>query len=256
MARHRLAHAPALGAGRWPADERDRHRAVGRRRAGAGTIVWIHGLSGSLAELAGEPAALRRRRTAASRWTCRASARREMPAEKITISGYAALVDELLRALGVTRADGRGQLDGRLHRRRAGDPLRHLGREARAGQRRGADDRAPAQRARAGAAAAQLQAAGAVDRLAGLEVRDARAPPAFAPGDARARRRASRSAAGAVGRRAAARRRQAGLRRCAGRADRLPHPRSAAARSRRRRSWCGAPRTCSCRSATPGSSAS
>ena len=150
-----------------------------------------------------------------------------------------------------TRRDGRGQLDGRLRRRRAGDPLRHLGREARAGQRRGADDRAPAQRARAGAAATGVAAAGAGDRLAGVEVRRAGAPPAVAPGDAQHRRRASGPAAGAAGGRAAARRWEAGLHRRARRADRLLRSATGSARSRRRRWSSGATRTCSCRCATP-----
>ena len=46
-----------------------------------------------------------------------------MPAEKISISGYARVVDELLDELGRRAPPRRGQLDGRLHRRRAGDPL-------------------------------------------------------------------------------------------------------------------------------------
>jgi pimeloyl-ACP methyl ester carboxylesterase len=69
----------------------------------AGTIVWIHGLSGSwqnwLENL--PPFAQTHRCIAMDLPGFGAS---EMPAEKITISGYAAAVDELLRALGVKHA--------------------------------------------------------------------------------------------------------------------------------------------------------
>jgi pimeloyl-ACP methyl ester carboxylesterase len=69
----------------------------------AGTIVWIHGLSGSwqnwLENL--PPFAQTHRCIAMDLPGFGAS---EMPVEKITISGYAAAVDELLGVLGVTRA--------------------------------------------------------------------------------------------------------------------------------------------------------
>ncbi|HEY6759175.1 MAG TPA: alpha/beta hydrolase [Baekduia sp.] len=69
-----------------------------------GTIVWIHGLSGSWQNwLENLPV------FAAAGWRCIAMdlpgfGASEMPAERITIAGYAAAVDELLRRLGVTRA--------------------------------------------------------------------------------------------------------------------------------------------------------
>jgi pimeloyl-ACP methyl ester carboxylesterase len=69
-----------------------------------GTVVWIHGLSGSWQnwlENLPEFASLGYRCIAMDLPGFGAS---EMPAEKITISGYAAAVDELLRVLGVTRA--------------------------------------------------------------------------------------------------------------------------------------------------------
>jgi pimeloyl-ACP methyl ester carboxylesterase len=69
-----------------------------------GTIVWIHGLSGSWQNwLENLPA------FAAAGYRCIAMdlpgfGASEMPAETITIARYAAWVDELLRVLGVTRA--------------------------------------------------------------------------------------------------------------------------------------------------------
>jgi pimeloyl-ACP methyl ester carboxylesterase len=69
-----------------------------------GTIVWIHGLSGSWQNwLENLPAFAR------DGWRCVAIdlpgfGASPMPAEKITITGYAAMVDELLRELGVRRA--------------------------------------------------------------------------------------------------------------------------------------------------------
>jgi pimeloyl-ACP methyl ester carboxylesterase len=69
-----------------------------------GTIVWIHGLSGSWQNwLENLPAFAR------DGWRCVAMdlpgfGASPMPAQKITITGYAALVDELLRELGVRRA--------------------------------------------------------------------------------------------------------------------------------------------------------
>jgi pimeloyl-ACP methyl ester carboxylesterase len=69
-----------------------------------GTIVWIHGLSGSWQNWLENLPVL-----AAAGWRCVAMdlpgfGASPMPAEKISITGYAALVDELLRGLGVTRA--------------------------------------------------------------------------------------------------------------------------------------------------------
>ncbi len=86
--RRRLARAPALGR---------------RRRAARVNVVDMapddpgapHGLRpralGLLAELARATCRTSRATTASSRWTCPASASREMPEEKITISGYGAL---------------------------------------------------------------------------------------------------------------------------------------------------------------------
>lgn len=70
----------------------------------SGTIVWIHGLSGSWQNWLENLPVL-----AAAGWRCIAMdlpgfGASPMPAEKISMSGYAAIVDELLRTLGVTRA--------------------------------------------------------------------------------------------------------------------------------------------------------
>lgn len=69
-----------------------------------GTIVWIHGLSGSWQNWLENLPVL-----AAAGWRCVAMdlpgfGASPMPVEKISITGYAAVVDELLRTLGVTRA--------------------------------------------------------------------------------------------------------------------------------------------------------
>lgn len=69
-----------------------------------GTIVWIHGLSGSWQNWLENLPVL-----AAAGWRCVAMdlpgfGASPMPAERISITGYAAIVDELLRALGVSRA--------------------------------------------------------------------------------------------------------------------------------------------------------
>jgi pimeloyl-ACP methyl ester carboxylesterase len=69
----------------------------------AGTIVWIHGLSGSWQNwLENLPHFARTHRCIAM--DLPGFGESGMPAEKITISGYAAAVDELLGKLGVTRA--------------------------------------------------------------------------------------------------------------------------------------------------------
>jgi pimeloyl-ACP methyl ester carboxylesterase len=69
----------------------------------AGTIVWIHGLSGSWQNwLENLPAFARTHRCIAMDLPGFGAS--EMPAGPITISGYAATVDELLRVLGVERA--------------------------------------------------------------------------------------------------------------------------------------------------------
>jgi pimeloyl-ACP methyl ester carboxylesterase len=69
----------------------------------AGTIVWIHGLSGCWQNwLENLPHFARTHRCIAM--DLPGFGESEMPAETITISGYAAAVDELLRVLGVARA--------------------------------------------------------------------------------------------------------------------------------------------------------
>jgi pimeloyl-ACP methyl ester carboxylesterase len=71
--------------------------------AAAGTIVWIHGLAGSWQNwLENLPFFARTHRCIAIDLPGFGAS--EMPAQKITIGGYAAAVDELLRALDVPRA--------------------------------------------------------------------------------------------------------------------------------------------------------
>jgi len=68
-----------------------------------GTIVWIHGLSGCWQNwLENLPFFARTHRCIAMDLPGFGAS--EMPAERITIAGYAAAVDELLGVLGVTRA--------------------------------------------------------------------------------------------------------------------------------------------------------
>src|SRR3954467_12528561 len=68
-----------------------------------GTIVWIHGLSGSWQNwLENLPAFTDTHRCVAL--DLPGFGQSEMPAERITIGGYAATVDALLREIGVTRA--------------------------------------------------------------------------------------------------------------------------------------------------------
>ena len=69
---------------------------------------------------------------ACSRSTCPALAYSPMPAEQISISGYARLLDRLLGELEHRRGDRRGQLHGRLHRSRARDRVPAARRAARA----------------------------------------------------------------------------------------------------------------------------
>jgi pimeloyl-ACP methyl ester carboxylesterase len=77
---------------------------LGPEGGGAGTVVWIHGLSGSWQNwLENLPVFARTHRCVAMDLPGFGAS--EMPAERITISRYAALVDELLGALGVERAD-------------------------------------------------------------------------------------------------------------------------------------------------------
>src|SRR3954453_4448076 len=77
-----------------------------------GTIVWIHGLSGSWQNWLEQLPVF-----AAAGWRCVAMdlpgfGASEMPADQITISRYAAWIDELLGELGVTRAMGVGNSMG------------------------------------------------------------------------------------------------------------------------------------------------
>jgi pimeloyl-ACP methyl ester carboxylesterase len=75
----------------------------GRVGTGSGTIVWIHGLSGSWQNwLENLPLFAQTHRCIAM--DLPGFGESEMPVAKITISGYAAAVDELLDVLGVTRA--------------------------------------------------------------------------------------------------------------------------------------------------------
>jgi pimeloyl-ACP methyl ester carboxylesterase len=71
--------------------------------AATGTIVWIHGLSGSWQNwLENLPFFARTHRCIAM--DLPGFGESEMPAETISIAGYAAAVDELLQTLGITRA--------------------------------------------------------------------------------------------------------------------------------------------------------
>lgn len=94
------AHQRWVQAGGRPVDVID----LGPDGPAIGTIVWIHGLSGSWQNwLENLPA------FAQAGWRCIAMdlpgfGASPMPSEPISISGYAALVDELLRTLGVSRA--------------------------------------------------------------------------------------------------------------------------------------------------------
>ena len=165
-----------------------------------------------VAELAGEhPRTSRRAPPRRSRSTCRASARRAMPAREDLDPRLRALVDALLERAR-RRAARRGrQLDGRLHRRRARDPVPGTRVERLVlVSRRGPLDRVPAQRARprraatverlhrrpgaASSARARTRSRGARGRARHAHAAR-RAPPRAAPGAARrragARRRAS-----------------------------------------------------------------
>jgi pimeloyl-ACP methyl ester carboxylesterase len=76
---------------------------AGPVQTGSGTIVWIHGLSGSWQNwLENLPFFAQTHRCIAMDLPGFGAS--EMPAEKITIGGYAAAVDELLQVLGVARA--------------------------------------------------------------------------------------------------------------------------------------------------------
>jgi pimeloyl-ACP methyl ester carboxylesterase len=69
-----------------------------------GTIVWIHGLSGSWQNWLENLPSFAQRGYRCIAMDLPGFGRSEMPAEKISIHGYGKAVDELLRELGVTRA--------------------------------------------------------------------------------------------------------------------------------------------------------
>jgi len=69
-----------------------------------GTIVWIHGLSGSWQNWLENLPFFAQRGYRCIAMDLPGFGRSEMPVEKISIRGYGAAVDELLRTLGVTRA--------------------------------------------------------------------------------------------------------------------------------------------------------
>jgi pimeloyl-ACP methyl ester carboxylesterase len=76
---------------------------LGPADGGAGTIVWIHGLSGSWQNwLENLPEFARTHRCVAMDLPGFGAS--EMPAQEISISGYAASVDALLHKLGIARA--------------------------------------------------------------------------------------------------------------------------------------------------------
>ena len=68
--------------------------------------------------------------TAWWRWTCRASATRRCPSGDISIEYYASWTCPPARRARDRVGRGGGQLDGRLHRRRAGDPRARARRSA------------------------------------------------------------------------------------------------------------------------------
>src|SRR3954469_22044933 len=69
-----------------------------------GTIVWIHGLSGSWQNWLENLPFFAQRGYRCIAMDLPGFGRSEMPAEKISIRGYGATVDALLREMGVTRA--------------------------------------------------------------------------------------------------------------------------------------------------------
>ena len=138
LAGHRLAQASALARDRWPAGEHDRARPAGAseqsKRAATRVRPWAVGV---LAELA----------RAAARVRVRTPCRDARPAGlRLLADARRTDLDRGLRAPARAAAGrardrcggGRGQLDGRLHRRRARDRVPAARRAARAGLRGGA----------------------------------------------------------------------------------------------------------------------
>ena len=174
-----------------------RSRAAGQRRSsrrGRPPLVFIHGLSGCWQNwLENIPVFARDHRVIAIDLPGFGDS--PMPAEKISIPGYGALRRRAARRSSASSAAAVvGQLDGRLHRRRARDPVPRPRRAARARQRRGPDDRAPARRAHAGASCGALEnAPGRLRRRGSATRSDALvAAPARAAAAHRHRRRPPR----------------------------------------------------------------
>ena len=202
-----------------------------RHRAGRGRppIVFIHGLVGLVAELARAAARLRRATTASSRSTCPASASRDAARRRSRSPATGASSTRCSTSSASSARRRRRQLDGRLHRRRARDPV------PRARSSASCSSAPPGCRSSTSATSASL---------GGLRRARATAWPPTAAGSAsrsdalarrpRARRALmrlvaahARPAARPAGRRAGPRLGQARLRRRPRRADRLPDPRPA-----------------------------
>ena len=134
LAGRRLARAPALG-------DASSGRCGERRSTSArARPMRLHPRPrGLVAELARATSRLRPRPPRRSPSTCPASARRRCPREKISIPGYGRYVDALLRRARRRAGARRRQLDGRLHRRGARDPVPGARRAPGARERGGAD---------------------------------------------------------------------------------------------------------------------
>ena len=181
---------------------------------------------GLLAELAGEhPAFAREHRVIALDLPGFGDS--QMPREEISIPATRRCVDALLRRAGRRARDGRRQLDGRLHRRRAGDRVPRARRAARARL-------APPALTHARACVHDSRSGGRADAsrrarpTAAGSHRGRRADPPAAAAPDRCSGSSCRTPTGstrAAGRRAGARLGQAGLPGGARRADHYPHPR-------------------------------
>ena len=115
VAGRRLAQPPALGHPRRSAGQRDRARR-------GPPLVFVHGLAGSWQNwLEQLPVFAPAHRVVGARPP--GFGHSPMPREQISISGYARLARRAARRARDRRRRGRRQLDGRLHRRGAGDRL-------------------------------------------------------------------------------------------------------------------------------------